>query len=1068
MPHAPNAADSFDNTIIDAGEAKLYRGFFFYRKHITLTAAQVTQHKLFLEFEAVRQTIYLYVNGKKAGYYEAGITATGFDITGFVHEGENVIAIATDNCASRHTGFRNKAHVAQELPQDASVTRETVPGHEMGDASGAEYQWNAKDFNEIQGGITGNVRLHVKPLVYQTLPLYSNLRTTGTCVTAHDFYLAEGTAVIAVDCEVRNESKKDVQAVVSVTVEDSDGTVHASFEREAVIPAAADAAESGAAGKTGSAKNNAARPCLTVVPADAYSENPAHLSCATCAVTHVTLSGTGSALQFWSPNTPHLYRVQVTLRTENGECDTETIVTGFRSVTYDEKKGGLLINEKPVYLSGYAQRSTNEWAVIGVASDWLTDDDMRLVRESNANYIRWMHVAPKPAAIRACDKYGVISVCPAGDKEGETQGRQWAQRMEAMRDTIIYFRNAPSVIFWEAGNAAISAAHMQEMTTLKQKLDPAGGRFMGCRSLSTPEQLKAAEWVGTMIWRYDTSAKKAMRAIGKHLPMLETEFKRDESPRRVWDDFTPPDYDYKNRWLGDGGKKTDGFDIWDETQEDHIRSLASNDDGYGYFWNNRVGGITKNDYYTGAAMMVWSDSNMHGRNSGSENCRTSGRVDPVRIKKESFYALQVMQSRVHKIHLVGHWNYPALTDSTYWYEEKRWNGSWWEPTGKRLQRNPKDKTVYVVATPGIARVDLFINSKKAGTATEVTDSFIFAFPHIDVTQSGTVEARAYLKDGTLAATDRRATVGEAHALTLTAVTGPEGLLADGSDIAFVDVAVTDRAGRICPTASMRIDFTLSGDGVFLGGYNSGKCDDESVIGKSYCFAECGTNRVFIRTKRSEHAGLITLTARAGSLAEATLTLTTVPVATAGGLCVQAPQARSVNACTFLPPEAALRTAPYSLCPIDAHPENHSRETYGVRVNGRGISFAEPPYRPDSTTGVLAELRTVLDKLKEAGADFSYHYQTAGELPPYLASFRLPLLTILPGSTSSVQRIDIVCGETAIIVDGGADKNLTGAEFYTTAQGELVAELAPVLGYIAGVSMRTDAEKHSFEITTQEE
>ena len=36
VPHPINAEDSFDGACYDAGEAGLYRGFMFYRKHITI------------------------------------------------------------------------------------------------------------------------------------------------------------------------------------------------------------------------------------------------------------------------------------------------------------------------------------------------------------------------------------------------------------------------------------------------------------------------------------------------------------------------------------------------------------------------------------------------------------------------------------------------------------------------------------------------------------------------------------------------------------------------------------------------------------------------------------------------------------------------------------------------------------------------------------------------------------------------------------------------------------------------------------------------------------------------
>lgn len=111
----------------------------------------------------------------------------------------------------------------------------------------------------------------------------------------------------------------------------------------------------------------------------------------------------------------------------------------------------MKINGKNTWLPGYAQRSTDEWAAIGVPPQWLQDYDAALIRKSNAKFVRWMHVAPKPAPVRAFDKFGIVNVAPAGDKEGDVKGRAWAQRVEAMRDTMIYFRNSPSVVFWEAG-----------------------------------------------------------------------------------------------------------------------------------------------------------------------------------------------------------------------------------------------------------------------------------------------------------------------------------------------------------------------------------------------------------------------------------------------------------------------------------------------------------------------------------------------------------------------------------------------------------------------------------------
>lgn len=1011
VPHAPNSEDSFDNLIKDAGEASLYRGYMMYRKHFTLN--NIESKKYIIEFEAVRQTIYLYINGSFVGYYEHGTAPAGFDITQFVTEGDNLIALITDNCAYRGASF---------------TTVETVPGNTPGDQSGWGYQWNQKDFNEVQGGITGNVNLYVTGLLYQTRPLYNNLKTTGNYIYPSEFDFKTNSAVINVKAEVRNETGKDVNAQLDVYIAEGEKVVSHFASKVCTVAAAKD---KGVIFKT-------------VVPPDAYAENPAPTNADTVDVTYITASENVTELTFWSIDNPHLYDVYTVLTVDGVQTDVQHTVTGFREVKYDINSGGLLINGESVYLKGYAQRSTNEWAVIGVANDWLTDYDMSLVRESGSNFIRWMHVTPKPVAIRSGDKYGVVSVCPAGDKEGDVTGRTWDMRMEAMRDAIIYFRNSPSVIFYEAGNAAISAEHMQEMTDIKNLLDPAGYRFMGCRSITTPEQINAAEWAGTMIYRYDEWAKSSMTSIDKYIPILETEYKRDESPRRVWDDFSPPDYDYKNKWLGDGAKKTDGYDVWDQTQEQFSVYQASRYDGYAYFYNNRVGGESGKDYYSGAAIMVWSDSNMHGRNAGSENCRTSGKVDPVRIKKPVFYAMQVMQSDTAAVHIAGHWNYPENTEENYNYKTKEWNGTYWEITENTARRDPTDKTVYVFGSEMCDKIELYVNGALVGTNSTPYDNYIYEFPHIDVTQSGYIAAIAYSDKGEVIAMDKIETAGEAKSIRLTAVTGPEGLIADGSDVCYFDVEIVDEDGNVCPLAYDKITFTTGGDGVFLGGYNSGTFDDTSVIHKDYCYAECGTNRVFVRSVPNGTS--FTLTATAENLESAAVTVNLTPHSLSGGMTKKPQQAEEKN--TFKTEKANTlfnrltkkNIENASAKSIEATNTAQNSDIYTVTVNGDKVEFSVLPYRPDTSTGVLCPVRPVLDAL-----DVSYTYTLEGKTK-----------LVITSSGASLTE-----GETTIAI--GDDTNLTNAEFYV-AQGELIAEISAVLEYVEGVSVVTDANTKTVTIT----
>ena len=1040
VPHPVNAHDSFDDRAVDPGEASFRRDMMFYRKRFTLGVAPAG--KAFLTFETVRQTIYVWVNGKFAGYYEAGIAPTAFDVSSLVKAGENVVCVATDNTAMRGTKYFGK---------------ETIPGHEPGDMSGSAYQWNTTDFNEVQGGLVGNVSLVVKPSkVYLTLPYYNNLKTTGTYVTARDFDFGKGEATICVKAEVRNESGKAVKAKVEAAVEAAGARDVGRVS--SVVLRLAPASDANAI-------------YASALESDVYEAAPAPTRVVSPETSFIAAEGRVKGLVFWSPDTPHLYDVVVTLLDENGAVlDRETIRTGFREVKYDADKGGLLVNGKNLWLTGYAQRSTDEWAAIGVAPDWLQDYDAALIRESNANFVRWMHVAPKPAPVRAFDKFGIVNAAPAGDKESDASGRAWAQRVEAMRDVIIYFRNSPSVFFWEAGNNQISPAHMKEMVALKKQLDPDGGRFMGSRTLQTKEQVAEAEYVGTMLHRHEMPAFDAMAALGRFMPMMETEYARQESPRRVWDDFTPPDYDYRGKWLN-GGKKETGFDVYDETQEDFALSTAKE---YAAFYGARSFGNGARTYAACAAL-CWSDSNQHGRQSFSENCRSSGRVDAVRIPKMNFDVFRVMQSEDPAVTLVGHWSYPQFSPDTYWYPVKKFNGKFMEETGEKAQRNPLKKTVYAIGSVHCASVELIVNGKSKGVNSSPKDVFIYEFPDVDVTESGKAEVVARDTAGREIARHSVATFAGPGKIVAEVKTGPQGWLADGSDIAVVDFALVDAKGTVHPYASDRIQFSLTTtqppnyqttQPIFMGGWNSGVFGEASPIGKDFVNLECGRARVFVKAGRS--AGKVALEwssfAKATEDKRGSVELELKPVEVKGGLADEPQQSLPANGRSFARKTDAPAVQDLKRDGVRA------ADKYTVLVNGTKVSFPHSigaPVKPDDNTGVCCAYVPVLEALKAAGAALEFVHEPK-RIPANKKWLRklsptpfVPMVTVKAGG----REIDACVGFTELFIDNGKDKNLTNCEIYRArAKSPIVCgELVSLVGYIPGVKMKTDTKKKTVEI-----
>ena len=678
------------------------------------------------------------------------------------------------------------------------------------ESSDTVFQWESKDFNPNYGGLNRNVFLHLTGKTYQTFPLYENLKTLGTYIYAADFDIPAKTAAINVESQVRNESGDQQAIELSAVVVDATGIPRATLKGETYDMVDGETAVLKAGGQLTQAR-------------------------------------------WWSPDDPSLYDVYCILTVDGKVVDVNKIRTGFRKTAFrgGAGKGGVYINDRFLYLKGYAQRSVDEWAAVGGAyPDWMHDYTAELIRADNGNYIRWMHIAPKPQNVRACDRFGIVEICPGGDKEKDVEGPQWQQRMAVMRDTIIYYRNNPSILFWEAGNNGISPAHMSEMVDLRKQLDPHGGRAMGCRTLSDPATTNIAEYFGVMIGqdpKTDALKKPSelFRAFSQErrdlAPFIETEDFRDEGARRFWDDFSPP----------------------------HMGFKPGPDDTY--HWNSETFCLTAagryNDYYSqiitntdpsrskwsGYASIIFADSNQHGRQASSEVCRNSGKVDAVRLPKQIYFLHRVMQNEQPDIHIIGHWNYPPDTK----------------------------KTVYVAANH-VDAVELFINGALKGKSSEPTNGYIYAFKDIAF-EPGTIKAVG-TKDGKTVCQYAVETAGEPKSLKLTVHTGPKGLLADGSDVAFIDFEVVDVQGRRCPTDEARVDFEIDGPAIWRGGYNSGV---PGSINNKYLLTECGINRVFVRSTLTP--GTIVLKATRDGLQPAEVQIESKPVKITDGLSLDPPQ-----------------------------------------------------------------------------------------------------------------------------------------------------------------------------------
>jgi len=781
-PHTYNDTDSFRGYISHSGgDHGLYQGSAWYRKHFKVPAT-FSGNKFIVEFERIRQTATFYINGTSVGTFSDGISAVGIDITANVKADgstDNVLAVSVSN-------------------------------------SGGGENWNSNATNPDFGGLVGHVWLHVPGKIYQTYPLYQNLKTSGIYIYGTSYANITnntpkgdtGDLTLNVEAEVSNESGSAASATLGVKVIDpADGSTVTTFSGTAA-------------------------------------------SLSTTATTTLKASGPLTGAKLWSDLFPNLYTVVTTLTVGGTVVNSRSTVTGFRQTAFKggAGTGGVYINGRFVYMLGFAQRSTNEWAGPGQAvPDWMHDYNANLIRGANSNYIRWMHVTPQKVDVQSFDRYGVICIVPAGDKETTNPtDAQWTARMAVMQSAMIYLRNNPSAFFYEAGNAAVSAAQMQSLQTLRNTWDPNGGRGVGDRTMSDTGGIPYSDWFGTMLG--NSGYQDAYRDKG---PELEEEDYRDEAMRGIWDDYSPPHV---------GGFIPGATDTYNETAE----SFTTGQIARLNTWlitdtiRNTSAGSSK---YSGYGSIYFSDADADGREQSSCVCRVSGKVDANRIPKEAYYAFRVAGNTQPDIHIIGHWTYPAGTT----------------------------KTMYVVAN-NVSSVDLLVNGKSQGKVTKATNGYQYSWASVAFA-SGTIQAIGYDASGKQVCQHTLTTAGAAAAIKLTKTVGPNGLQANGADFVMYDVEVVDASGLRVPTYGPttkptdnqpinepKITFTVTGPGTWRGGVNEAMLNSTNNL---YLYTEGGINRVFIRSQMT--AGDITLTASSPGLTSATDTVTSKAVNVVNGL-----------------------------------------------------------------------------------------------------------------------------------------------------------------------------------------
>jgi beta-galactosidase len=566
--------------------------------------------------------------------------------------------------------------------------------------------------------------------------------------------------------------------------------------------------------------------------------------------------------RLWGPpptQTPHRY-VAVTRLTRGGELlDVLETRFGIRDVKFDPDRG-VLVNGEPVRLQGVNQH--HDLGALGAAFNLrAAERQLEMLRDLGCNAIRMSHNPPAPALLELTDRMGFLVIDEAFDVWERKKTPldfhlifpDWSEA--DLRALVRRDRNHPSVIMWSIGNevgeqytAEAGAAVARRLHDIVREEDP------------TRPTTTAMNWA-----KPDMPLPAVVDVIGLNYQgegiRQEPEFEGTDRIR------TPPQYPHFRARFPDklifssetaSAFSTRGVYLFPvsplvsapvrdgrggDSKNRHVSAYELHAVDFGSTADKVFASLDRHPYVAGE--FVWTGWDHLGEPTPYYGSRSSycGIIDLAGFKKDRFYLYQSRwRPDLPLAHILPHWTWPERAGLV---------------------------TPVHVFTSG-DEAELFLNGRSLGRKRKGAFEYRLRWDDV-VYEPGRLEVVAYKAGREWARTEVR-TAGEAAQIDLQ----PDrpAFRADGSDLAFVTVRVTDRAGLTVPRAMHRLHFSLDGPGEIVATDNGDPTSFEPFPSPTRQ-AFNGLCLVIVRARPGQ-AGPITLTATAAGLATGSTTLTAAP------------------------------------------------------------------------------------------------------------------------------------------------------------------------------------------------
>jgi beta-galactosidase len=560
----------------------------------------------------------------------------------------------------------------------------------------------------------------------------------------------------------------------------------------------------------------------------------------------------------WSLAEPNLYTLKTTIRQDGEIVDTVETVFGVRTIECTAE--GFFLNGEKVRMNGVCQH--HDLGPLGSAINTRAlERQIEILQSMGCNAIRTSHNPPAPELLDLCDRMGMLVQVEAFDcweksKAENDYARHFPEWHEKdLRAMVRRDRNHPSVVMWSTGNEVREmkkkedAPVSQMLTDIVKSEDTTRPVTFGCNAPQAGFNgfQKTVDLFG---YNYKPHLYEKFRAENPDQPFYGSETASTVSSRG---EYFFPVSDDKSKGAG-GWFQVSSYDLTAPPWANNPDIEFAAQDKYPWVFGEFV--WTGFDYIGEPTPYNQDKTNLLNFSDPEERKRMEeelkklgsnipprssyfGIVDLCGFKKDRFYIYQARwRPELPMAHILPHWNWPERVGQV---------------------------TPVHVYTSG-DEAELFLNGKSLGRKTKGEYEYRLRWNDV-VYQPGELKVISY-KNGKRWAEDVNQTTGEAAKVELAA--DRTVIAADGTDLSFITVQVSDKDGLLVPRSHNRVEFSISGPGEIIAVGNGDPTSHESFQALERKVFN-GLALVVVRSKK-DVAGTIKLTASSADLQEAIITV----------------------------------------------------------------------------------------------------------------------------------------------------------------------------------------------------